>query len=306
MPLLRACSPALATALAAGNIKYQADLYYFAFASGSNRRYTSWERDLKIGDFTYVAYAPWINRSRWNVVNTMQVPEMTIVIKAHNDVPNVKTQAVQGLYDGGTLLLSRLYMPTEGDVTTYGSVDLFYGDIGQVQVTGTEITLRVKGRNNKLDVMAPRNVYKQSCRHTFCDAGCTLSAGSFTASYTVGASPAPTRTFLPWAAAPGSPLVYTLGKVTMLTGLDAGQIRSVITADSTGLTLAYPLLSTPVAGDTFSALQGCDKTVGRDLGTGVAIAPTAGGNCNSYSNILNFGGFPFVPNPELMATGAGF
>lgn len=289
MPLLRSCSPALATALASGQKLWSADLFYLQFASGSNRRYTSWETDLKIVDFTYISAKPWIRRSRWGVTNTMVVPEMTVTFMAQNDAPNMKTLAHNGLFDGATMDMSRLFMPTPGDVTTLGTIDIFFGDVGAVDIIGTEITLRVKGRNNRLDVPAPRNLYQTGCLHTFCDPGCTLSAGSFTATYTVGTSPAPSKTFLPWTSAPGTPADYLSGKLTMLTGTSAGQVRTIVGADATGLTLAYPLYALPVTGDTFSALKGCAKTAAA---------------CTGYGNLINFRGFPWIPTPDASGHGA--
>jgi len=300
MSVLLPCSGALATALAAGNIKEQADIYSASLLSGAQYYWTSYNTSLVIGGLTYVATP--IKRGRRSLTYTMTVPQLDIEIEAANATPNLKSEAVLGLFDGGQIVLARAYMPTPGDTTTYGIITLFVGDVGQVQVTGNRIALTVKGRNNKLDMNAPRNVYQSGCLNTFCDAACTLSAGSFTHAFTVGSSPAPSSTFVPWATPPGNPKLYVSGKLTMTSGAANGLGRSIVAADSTGVTLVYPLPIVPTAGDSFNALQGCDKTLGLDA-TGGAITPSAGGNCNGYSNVANFRGFPYVPTPEQTANG---
>lgn len=293
MSLLRAASSALKTALAAGNVAYSADLFTVTLASGTVFYWTSWNADLVVGGNTFISSGQWLKRSRWNVVNTMTIPTLEITIMTGNAAfaggAQLKTQAHNGLFDGASLFLQRVFMPTPGDVTTLGTVDLFKGDVGKVQVIGSTITLHVKGRNNRLNVPAPRNTYQTTCLHTFCDPGCTLNRATFTASYVVGTSPAPSATFLPWTTAPGTPSLYLLGSVTMTSGAASGSKRSIVNADSTGLTLAYPLYETPAHLDTFSAFQGCNKTFQ---------------TCNvTYANAVNFRGFPFVPLPETAAHG---
>lgn len=294
MSLLRTASSALKTALAAGPVAYSADLFTVTLASGTVYYWTTWTSNLVVGGNTFVAVAsPFLSRSRWNVVNTMTIPTLELRIIADNSAfaggAQLKLQVHNGLFDGCSLLFQRVFMPTPGDVTTLGTVDLFKGDGGKAQIIGTGIVLHVKGRNNRLNVPAPRNTYTTTCLHTFCDAGCTLSRATFTASYAVGSSPAPTAIFLPWASAPGTPGRYALGSVTMTSGADSGAKRSIVKADSTGVFLAYPLYVVPSAGDTFTAFQGCDKKFT---------------TCNAtYSNAVNFRGFPFLPLPEDTAHG---
>lgn len=301
MPLLRSCSVALATALEGGVPLWSADLFSFGLANGHSYYFTSWQSFLTIGDFTYLSAFPWLTRSRWNVTYTMEVPELEIRIDADNTSfasgGNLKLQAHNGLFDGATVGLSRVFMSAPDNTSTLGTVDLFFGDVGAASIIGTSITLKVKGRNNRLDVPAPRNTYQPGCLHTFCDSGCTLSRAAFLTTYAVGTSPAPSRTFLPFPSTPTLPGRYVSGTVTFLTGANAGLIRTVVACDTTGFTLASPLLATPATGDTFSAFQGCNKTIKGDGATAGTFS------CTNYSNTLNFRGFPFIPSPSTMAKG---
>lgn len=293
MSVLRPCPPALAVALEGGVKLWMADLFLFTLQDGSTTyRWTSWDYDLTVGGDLYSSRKPWLNRTKWNLVNTMQVPEITVILRALNDSfaggGNIKTQIHNGLFDGATFLLSRAYMPAPADVTTLGTIDIFGGIVGEALVIGTHAEITCKGKNNNLAQYAPRNVFGTGCLHAFCDPGCTLSRAAFTTSFSVG-SGSPTAQFIPWAGSPpGNYANYLQGTVRMTSGAAAGQSRTVANATSSGLTLVYPLYDAPAPGDTFTAFQGCDKT--KDSGSGQS--------CTDRSNTQNYRGFPFVPPPN--------
>jgi len=290
--LLRPASPALAAALAGGAPLWSADLFVLTLAAGAGAyNWTSWDSDLALAGVTYASASPWLTRSSWNVTSTVEVPSLTVYLRAL-DAPfaggaNLKTQIHNGLFDGAAFLLSRAYMTAPGAVAALGAVLLFGGFVGGVDIVGTTATLQIKGKVNNLDQNAPRNLYQVGCNHAFCDAGCTLSRAAFTASFAVGA--APTAAFIPWSgAAPGNATNYQNGTLTLASGAAAGQSRTIAQATGAGLALAYPLYAVPAPGDAFTAFQGCDKTF--DSGSGQS--------CTDRSNTLNYRGFPFVPPPN--------
>lgn len=293
----RTASGDLVLALASGFYGLTfADLFTFTLADGSTiYRWTSWSSDLAVGGYTFSSRAPFLKRSTWNVVKTMQVPELKVEMIADNAAfnggANIKTQIHNGLFDGATFLLQILFMPSPGD-PSLGTVDLFSGAVGGPTIEGNIVTLPVKGRNNLLDQYAPRNVYQIGCNHAFCDAGCTLNRVSFTASFTVGSSPAPSNIFVPWSSAPGTPGVYLGGTITMTSGNASGQKRTISAVDSTGITVSYPFYTKPSAGDSFSAFQGCDKTFNGINGGGSVQS------CTARSNTTNYDGFEFIPPPN--------
>jgi uncharacterized phage protein (TIGR02218 family) len=216
----------------------------------------------------------------------MTVPTMDISLLSLNadfeGGGNLKLQVHNGLFDMASFTLRRAYMTTPDDATTLGSVELFGGVIGSINLDGGKAVMTAKGRNNLLAQPVPRNVYQLGCLRSFCDVNCTLLRASFTSAKVVG--PAPTRTFIPWnGAPPGNAALYKYGTVTFTSGLNAGQKRNIGIADSTGLTLMYPTYYTPVAGDLYTAFEGCDKTNVR---------------CNSLANEDHFRAYPFVPPPD--------
>lgn len=163
--------------------------------------------------------------------------------------------------------------------------DLFVGFVGDIAVDSTTITLTINSPLELLGIHMPRNLYSASCRHTLYDTGCTLNAGSFGLPGTVDAVYAgfPNQFHSPLATAAGSG-DYTRGYIRWGTGLNAFTNQSVIEWFAGNFTLRTPPPMPVAVGDTFTAYPGCNK--GTD-------------HCNAFANILNFGGQPFIPAPEL-------
>lgn len=286
---MRSCSGALALVLASGGVElWSADLFTFTLSDGTTiYRWTSFDEDLVANLFTFTSRKPWLQRSKWNVKNTMEVPSLNVTLAALNDAfaggASIKAQIHNGLFDGATCKLERAFMLAPGDTVALGTILLFSGQVAGIDLDGTKADIGVKGLVNKLDQNAPRNVFQAGCVHTFCDPGCTLLRASFTTTYTMGSSPAPTKTFVPWASAPGTPSRYNGGTLRFTTGPDSSQSRTIDKADSTGLFLSYPLYALPVAGNMFTAFEGCDKTKTR---------------CSALANLQNWRAFPHVPPAE--------
>jgi len=284
---LRPCSAGLALALQGGVELWSADLFEFTLVDGSTTyRWTGWPTDLVEGLNTFSSRNPWLKRSSWSVENTMAIPTMDVTLMALNTDfdggANIKLQIHNGLLDGAAFNLRRAYMTTPGDITTLGSVDLFGGTVGAVNLDGGKAVITVKGKNNLLTQNVPRNVYQTLCLRSFCDVNCTLNRATFTTSQIVG--PSPTRFFIPWnGAAPGNWALYKFGTVTFTTGLNSGQKRNIAASSTSGLTLSYPMYYTPLAGDSYTAFEGCDKSFSR---------------CSSLLNEENFRAYEFVPPPD--------
>lgn len=283
-----------------------ANLYTFALVNGITLRWTDQQYDLTIPQITGDPLT-WIAQdvmpsgltfkssiglaADQQTIDLVYAPPSSASPSLVGTVP-IAQALLQGQFDGATVRRSVAIYDTYddalpvgwGDITPLGVAypghsTLFYGLVSTIQSIGkVEAKLSAKSQLMLLDVDMPRNYWQSSCQHVFCDAGCTLSRAAFTASGTVGAGA--TKTRVPWT---GSATTYTLGTITFVTGANAGVTATVKQADASGLTLAFPLVNTPAGGDTFTATQGCDKTMTR---------------CTALGNLLNFDGFPFVPVPE--------
>lgn len=281
---MRQCDPLLKVLLDDRSVRlYSTDIYDIVIPGGASYFWTSYDLDLVWNGNTYQSQSPFLTRNKWNVTNSMQIPELEVTILATAAAfaggSDLMSQIHNGLLDNAQVTLNRLFMSQKQD-TTLGTVLLFGGGTSTISIQGTKVTLKVKGANNKMDQYAPKNLYEVGCLHTFCDAGCTLLASAHTFNFTVGASP--TKTFIPWTSAPASPSLSQLGTLTMTSGIATGESRTVEFADSSGCTLSYPLYDLPSPGDTFKVFEGCDKT-----------RTTCG--LSSRNNLQNWRGFPFIP-----------
>jgi hypothetical protein len=283
----------------------KADLFTITLLSGTIFRWTDYDQDITyVGGGTtlvFLAKGPLLQRSRLGVKNTVQVPELTIKLSAlDTDFVgglSIKTQIHNGYFDGASIALDRVFIDSTGTVLPAIGANLnasslvppgylFTGRMSEAKITAVGAELTSKGANVLMNQNVPRNVYQLPCLHTFCDAGCTLSAGTFTLATTVGA--APTRTLVTWGSVPGVPGLYTRGKLTMTSGAAIGQVRTVKLATAAGLLLQYPLYNTPAPADTFSVLKGCDKSYNSGSGQ----------SCTDYANTQHYRGYPFTPPAE--------
>ena len=276
------------------------ELFTITLASGTTYRWTSYDRNLSLGGHTWFAAsattAPLITRNRFGVKNTVEVPELELRLGCGDvlvggGLDNLKTQIHNGLFDGATVEMSRVFMPTAGD-TKYGRVVLFSGRLAGVAIDAEGITVTSKGHNVLMNQQAPKNLYQTNCLHTFCDPGCTLSAAAYTfTGQTVRSGTGPHA--IKWTVPTGfTPSQFTLGKLTMTSGLAAGQIRTVSLGSGNYLFLTYPLYDTPSAGDTFDILMGCDRQQ-------ASCQTRKQANGTTVDNSQHYRGFPCVPPAEL-------
>lgn len=263
-----------------------ADLFEFNLFNGQQHFWTSSDQTIHVNGSTYVNVGPALTRTKFEVKNTIDVPTMDIsLISTGSDFggQNIKLAIHNGLLDGAHVTLKRVFMPTPGD-TSLGTVTLFGGRTSTVQISGRGAKITVKGDNVIMQQYMPRNVYNLSCIHTLYDAGCTLSAATFSFFDEVAA---PTNAIaITLSIAGGSPQ-YNLGYVTITTGAGAGQIRTILNANATTLLLAYPLYVVPAPGDQLSVTYGCDKRSSTCL--------------NVFNNLQHFRGFEAIPPAVLGA-----
>jgi uncharacterized phage protein (TIGR02218 family) len=287
---MRDASPALLAFLASRQPCLKADLFTISLLDGTVLTWTDFDQSLSLGNTTWSAKGPLLARTSWSVKNTVEVPEMEIALGANDtdliNGKNIKTQIHNGIFDGARVELDRVFMPTAGDLSL-GLVVLFVGRMSKAQITAVGATLTVKGDNVLMNQMVPRNVYQLTCLHTFCDPGCALNEDTYTDAYVIASASA---NFLNWTIAPPfAAALYNYGKATMISGIAAGQIRSINNTSGAGVQLVYPLYDIPQAGDIFYLLRGCDK----------AYTDTSGQSCGDFNNQIHFRGFPFVPPPQM-------
>lgn len=160
---------------------------------------------------------------------------------------------------------------------------------GQVQSVGfaddsLQATVAVSTLTAAKSRPMPRHTYQNLCNHMLYDARCKIAEDD--ASF---------RKFLPVTAASGSTITATgagaFGADFFVAGFVEfdGDFR-LVTAQSTDvLTLILPFGVSPV-GQTLRFQAGCKHRLGTDCNT-------------KFNNVINFGGFPFVPTKNIFETG---
>ncbi len=278
-------------ALLNGNTEFlMADLFTITMLSGDVLRWTSLDMPLTVGGSIYTPYGtggvPIVTRGGWEcatglVVDTLDMTLQGCDVATIDGVP-VITQAHNGAFDGASVKVERAFMAKWGDVSA-GTVELFQGSVASIDASSTTVQLKVNSVIDSLNIMMPRNLFLPNCTRLLYDAGCTMIKANFTVSATVASGA--TITVLRAAASTGKPAGYfETGVLAMTSGAAAGARRGVSTFDGTTFILSTPLPAIPVAGDTFIAIAGCDRTV-----------PT----CTSrFNNKVNFRGFKDIPVAE--------
>lgn len=168
----------------------------------------------------------------------------------------------------------------------------FVGMVGEITTIGmTKASITVQDMLYLLNVQVPRRVFQASCSHTLYDAGCTLTAATFTKTGVVGSVTYPFQFQTGAHIAPHSAAgTFTQGVLTWTTGANAGLSYFVGTwtagtLDTIQLDVA-PISAIQV-GDTFSIRQGCNKTL------------TSCTDLQGATNaMINYGGQPLTPVPE--------
>lgn len=284
---MRAVPSALAAFILSGDPCFRADLFTIQLSGGGTVYLTSADQNVVYGGNTYLANLMAIDRTGWSLKNTTDVPAMTMQFYStgedYTEGENFMQLVHNGILDGAYITVSQAFMPTFGD-TSLGVVLVFTGFSAPAQITSRGVMLTVKGDNVLMQQYFPRNVYQLGCIHNLGDSQCQVNLADFTTDNSVGGGGTVNQIFIPWGTVPGTPALYQLGIIKFTSGAALDQARGIQTANSSGLTLYYPLYDVPAPGDTFTVQYGCDKTTA---------------TCqNVFSNLQNRRGFEFIPPAE--------
>jgi uncharacterized phage protein (TIGR02218 family) len=304
---MRPASAALQSYLAANDSFVVIDLYTFALPSGEVLRYSGWTTPLTIpgtafaagslnynaSGYTGFALGPRFDRSMVTTKIGVEPTELDISILAGaNDLIGGTSfaDAVRvGQFDGATVELDRLFAPPQPDgsgapVTSLGAIVWFYGRVAETDVGRSKIDMKVKSLLNLLaQQQMPRRLYQAACTHVFGDAMCTFNRASMAASVTAEAGS--TQAAIVTSLSPSPATLYDQGTIIATSGANAGQSRTIAQLTGGTVQLLKAWLEPVTVGDAFELLPGCDHTLA---------------TCqNIFNNLIHFGGFPYIPPPEL-------
>lgn len=280
---------ALKSLLNGTNVYCVADLYTFFLSTGAVLRYSSSDINLSWGGQTYTGLGLAIDRSKIKQSKGIQVDDLTVTVypSPHDEVgaDPILQMAVNGGLDGCYVQLDRAFLASWSTPVVGIVPKRFYGRIAGLQAGRSKIDLNIKSDLDLMNIQMPRVLFQPGCSHSLYDGGCTLHKADFTVTGHVTAVTDAT-TFQTSISNPAGYMV--LGVLTFTSGVNDGLSGAVKTDNGSGaLSFQIPFPVAPSIGDTFTVYRGCAKTQSA---------------CNTFSNIQNFRGFPYIPAPETALT----
>ena len=270
---MKPISPALQAHLN-GELTTLAYLLKLTCVNGAVSGYTTHDQNIIIGGVTYLAdgaLTPSAIESRAGLA--VDNLEITGILDSTHIV---EADIQSGLYDFARI---DVYACNWADLTQ-GAVQLRRGWLGQVTSTCTYYVAELRGLHDLLQ-RPVGDYYTPECRFDLGDSNCGVNIAAQTVTGSV-TSTIDNATFGDTSQTAATN-VYAYGKLTWLTGANAGQSMEVKAWDGIGqvFTLWLPMPNAIQVGDTYSVYPGCDKRFTTCSAT--------------FSNNANFGGFPYVP-----------
>lgn len=167
---------------------------------------------------------------------------------------------------------------------TDGELKMRKGSLGAFSLKNYVLTSDILGLTNKLTTLVG-HAFGPSCDAELGDARCQATVPVETGTI---ASSADAHHVTPNAGLTGPAGYYDDGVFTITSGPNSGLSFQIGTWDGTVLSLKNPLLTLPIAGNTFSIKPGCSHDVD---------------DCqNKFDNLVNHRGFPTMPTQDQILT----
>jgi uncharacterized phage protein (TIGR02218 family) len=278
----------LATPRAAG-LTTLAHVWAITLASGTVLRYTSHDRDLRVGADVYLAAPAPFEAGVLQSSSGLNADSLELRVAGLPATERAQIDA--GVWDGAEVTFAEV----DWSNPALGLRVLRTARIGAVSYTtgpdGGAVSLRVELLGLLARLQSPiHQVTTPTCRARLGDTRCGVALGPLTVTGTLTA--ATSRSAVADSARAESAGTYTGGVLTWTSGLNAG-LKSEVKAHAGGgaFTLLMPVPYAPAVGDGYSLTPGCDKTLA---------------TCASrFSNAVNFRGEPWVPGADAIVRVGG-
>lgn len=157
------------------------------------------------------------------------------------------------------------------------------GRIGQVNTSGQMFSSELLGLAKKLEKPLTRT-YTAACPAILGDSECGVSLAGYTITGTIESVDASGLVITDTANITEAINTYAYGLITMTSGDSSGYSMEVKSSTVGTVTLQQRLPYGVAASDTYSLIQGCDKSLATCRDT--------------FSNVVNFQGFPHMPGMD--------
>lgn len=249
--------------------------------------FTEHDADISMGGVTYKA-ASGFTPSAIKSTSTLSVDNLEIEGML-NAASITEADIMAGIYDFAEI---EIFMVNYNDLTM-GQINLRRGWLGQVSLINQQFTAEVRGLTQRLS-QTIGELFSPSCRATFGDTRCQINATTYAVTGAV-TTVSSNQQFMD-ATRTETSGTYDFGKISFTSGANNGismEVKEFINNGTGGgqITTVLSMSYIVAAGDTYSLTRGCDKTLATCT--------------NSYNNIVNFRGEPFLSGLDKMLQTAG-
>jgi uncharacterized phage protein (TIGR02218 family) len=185
---------------------------------------------------------------------------------------------LKGLFDQANVYLFIAVWDSSGVVW---QLPLRQSWIGEVQSRGLQFKGDLRGITQRLAQVFSQTTSLE-CRYIFGDSNCTVDLAPYTVNTTVAAVNSAFTEVT--STADLSARTMRDGRLIVNDGQSAGVDIEIIKQSGSTVTLLLPLAAPLEVGDSITLIEGCSKTTA---------------SCNVYSNILNYGGEPYLEGKDV-------
>jgi uncharacterized phage protein (TIGR02218 family) len=247
----------------------------------SSFRYTDGNAPISYAGFTYEPYP--IKRDKISFSSDLKVDQTNLVFAKSWGSDNAIRKDVLA---GAVVQIVRV----DRDLPNESNVILFDGEIGDIKIDELNVFARCQTLDF-LNVELPAREYQVACNWRIYDTYCGLTVADYTVDTTVTST---TRNTFSGNYVAGTSTTgaladdyWTLGWAKSNSGMNDEVVRQITSHVGMTLTVVPPFPFDFVSGtDTLELVTGCAHNV-----TDCA---------DVFNNLINYGGFPFIPNQDTM------
>lgn len=286
---MKAASEKLKQLLLNRQVFYMTDLFTITLTNGTALRYTNC--DVKIATDGVVFQPLSIERTGTTQERGISVDEvsLTITVDRRDVIPGGLTfmqGIVNGAFENALLRIDRVFSPEpfRFNMPPISADYVLLWWIGLLNIDsagGNTVEATAASMTQLLNVKFPRNLYYPPCIYTLGDVGCKVDVKRYEIA---GQALAESSRSIIKSGLMLTDGYLTQGSVTFTSGANTNVTRTIRSNAGGEISVVLPFQTAPQAGDAFTVLPACDKSM----------------NCCKYrfDNLRNFRGYPFIPVPE--------